>query len=70
MLGFLKYEFNNKLLSDVTLFKITLSVTWILYIYIYIWGQDLSTVFRCCSLDFPFKILSYRFFLMGWKCIF
>ena len=37
MLGFLKYEFNNKLLSDVTLFKITLSVTWILYIYIYIY---------------------------------
>ena len=26
--GFSKYEFNNKLLSGVTLLKITLSVTW------------------------------------------
>ena len=24
--------------------------------------QDLGTVFRYCSLDFPFKILSYKFF--------
>ena len=45
MVGFLKYEFNNKLLDDVTLFRITPGVTWIkislslslsLYIYIYI----------------------------------
>ena len=27
MVGFLKYEFNNKLLSSVTLLKVTLSVT-------------------------------------------
>ena len=26
--GFLKYEFNNKLLGDVTFFKVTSSVTW------------------------------------------
>ena len=31
---FSKYEFNNKLLGDVTLLRITLSVTWIQpYIY-------------------------------------
>ena len=28
MVGFSKYEFNNKLLSDVTLFRFTPSVTW------------------------------------------
>ena len=28
MVGFSKYEFNNKLLSDVTLFRVTPSVTW------------------------------------------
>ena len=33
-------------------------------------GQDLSTVFMCCSLGFRLKILPYEFFLMGWKCIF
>ena len=26
--GFLKYEFNNKLLVDVIFFRVTLSVTW------------------------------------------
>ena len=26
--GFLKYEFNNKLLDSVTFFKITLGITW------------------------------------------
>ena len=26
--GFSKYEFNNKLLGNVTFFRITLSVTW------------------------------------------
>ena len=36
-IGFSKYEFNNKLLSGVTLFRVTLSVTWYLYIYIYIY---------------------------------
>ena len=37
--GFSKYEFNNKLLSGVTLFRVTLGVTWTqpyIYIYIYI----------------------------------
>ena len=36
--GFLKYEFNNKLLGDVTLLKITLGVTWtqLMYMSIYI----------------------------------
>ena len=28
MVGFSKYEFNNKLLNDVTLFRVTPSVTW------------------------------------------
>ena len=28
MIGFSKYEFNNKLLSDVTLFRVAPSVTW------------------------------------------
>ena len=37
--GFSKYEFNNKLLSSVTLFRVIPSITWIqpLYIYIYIY---------------------------------
>ena len=35
--GFSKYEFNNKLLSGVTLLRVTLGVTWTQpYIYIYI----------------------------------
>ena len=35
--GFSKYEFNNKLLNSVTLFRVILGVTWIQpYIYIYI----------------------------------
>ena len=28
MVGFSKYEFNNKLLDDVTFFRITSNVTW------------------------------------------
>ena len=28
MVGFSKYEFNNKLLGGVTFFKVTSSVTW------------------------------------------
>ena len=28
MVGFSKYKFNNKLLSDVALFRVTPSVTW------------------------------------------
>ena len=28
MVGFLKYEFNNKLLGDVAFFRITSGVTW------------------------------------------
>ena len=29
MVGFSKYEFNNKLLGDVTFLRVTLGVTWI-----------------------------------------
>ena len=39
MVGFSKYELNNKLLGDVTLLIITPGVTWtqpFIYIYIYI----------------------------------
>ena len=32
--------------------------------------QDLGTIFRYCSLNFPFKILSYGFFLIRRKCSF
>ena len=45
--GFLKYEFNNKLLGDVILLKVTLSVTWthLIYIYIYMrWVQVIPSV--------------------------
>ena len=28
MIGFSKYEFNNKLLDGVTFFRVTLGVTW------------------------------------------
>ena len=34
---FLKYEFNNKLLDGITLFRVTLYITWTQYIYIYIY---------------------------------
>ena len=34
MVEFLKYEFNNKLLSGVTLIRVTLDVTWTQLIYI------------------------------------
>ena len=37
MVKFSKYELYNKLLDDVTLFKITLGVTLNIYIYIYIY---------------------------------
>ena len=36
MVGFLKYEFNNKLLDSVILFKVTSGITWTQLIYIYI----------------------------------
>ena len=37
-IGFFKYEFNNKLLSGVTLLKVISDITWtqLKYIYIYI----------------------------------
>ena len=35
-----------------------------------IFEQDLDTVFKCCSLGFSLKILSYAFFFHRWKCIF
>ena len=37
MVGFLKYEFYNKLLGGVTLLRITPGVTWTQSIYIYIY---------------------------------
>ena len=42
---FLKYEFYNKLLGDVTLLRVTSGIIWTqpIYIYIYI-GQNLGTV--------------------------
>ena len=39
MVGFSKYEFNNKLLGGVTFLRVTLGLTWTqsyIYIYIYI----------------------------------
>ena len=43
MVGFLKYELNNKLLGDVTLLIITQGITWtqhFIYIYIYIYIKE------------------------------
>ena len=39
--GFSKYEFNKKLMSDVTLIRVVSCVTWIqsIYIYIYIYRE-------------------------------
>ena len=41
-MGFLKYEFYNKLLGNVTLLRLISGVTWTqsiyIYIYIYIWA--------------------------------
>ena len=40
IVGLLKYEFNNKLLGDITLLRITSGVTWtLLHIYIYIYDM-------------------------------
>ena len=33
---FLKYEFHNKFLGGVTLFRVILCITWTQFIYIYI----------------------------------
>ena len=42
---FSKYEFNNKLLSDVTLLRVILGVTWTQPIYIYMgWVQVIHGV--------------------------
>ena len=46
---FLKYEFNNKLLGDIILLRVTSSVTWthLIYKYIYIymrWVQVIPSV--------------------------
>ena len=38
-------------------------------IYIY-YGQDLSTVLKCCFLGSPFKIQLCEFFLIKWNFIF
>ena len=42
-MGFLKYEFYNKLLEDVILLRVTPGVTWTqpyIYIYIYAMGSN------------------------------
>ena len=46
MVGFSKYELYNKLLGGMTLFRLTLGVTWTqpIYIYIYIWSQMFNTL--------------------------
>ena len=45
MMGFSKYEFNNKLLSNVTLLRVILGVTWTQPIYIYMgWVQVIHGV--------------------------
>ena len=41
-MGFLKYEFYNKLLGNVTLLRLISGVTWTQYIYIYIYMSSLS----------------------------
>ena len=41
---FLKYEFNNKLLDGITLFRVTLYITWTQYIYIYIYNDGIFKI--------------------------
>ena len=43
-MGFSKYEFYNKLLGDVTLFRITSGVTWTQLIYIYIYISNITSI--------------------------
>ena len=43
---FLKYEFNNKLLDGITLFRVTLYITWTQYIYIYIMMEFLRLFYQ------------------------
>ena len=45
-------------------------IFWGLHDYQLVKEQDLRTVFKCCSLGSPFKILPCGFFLMGMKYIF
>ena len=71
---FLKYKFNNKLLGDVTLFRITSGKTWIQpYIYVCVWRKKLGTnIFR--SFDWLFFEINYNttyrtitlFFFLVW----
>ena len=47
MIGFSKYEFNNKLLGGVTLLRVISGVTWTqpyLYIYIYIYMKKIKKI--------------------------
>ena len=44
MVGFSKYELYNKLLGGMTLFRLTLGITWTQPIYIYIWSQMFNTL--------------------------
>ena len=57
---FLKYKFNNTLLGDVTLFRITPDKTWIQpYIYVCVWRKKLGTnIFR--SFDWLFFEINYN----------
>ena len=46
MVGFSKYELYNKLLGGMTLFRLTLGVTWTQPIYIYIYGHKCLTLWE------------------------
>ena len=48
MVGFSKYELYNKLLGGMTLFRLTLGITWTqpIYIYIYIYGHKCLTLWE------------------------
>ena len=50
MIGFSKYELYNKLLGGMTLFRLTLGITWTqpiyIYIYIYIYGHKCLTLWE------------------------
>ena len=46
MVGFSKYELYNKLLGGMTLFRLTLGITWTQPIYIYIYGHKCLTLWE------------------------
>ena len=67
-LGFLKYEFYNKLLGGIILLRVIQGVIWngLKYIYIYIYiliGCQLPTNSHCCYKIF---ILPYPIYISNW----